>query len=197
VDAGDQVQQCRLARSRRPHQGHEVALVHLEAEPVQDRHLLGVPAVDLPHVPHIDHDHGPAPCRALARLRRRFRRRRHHPRPFTRTASPSLRVSGGREITPSPPESPFRIPTCPCRSVPVVTSWACALPSRTRKTSVFPSRETTAAWGTTTTGVAEGAAYAFFSRSRNVTLALISGFRSSSFSRIVPFTITVALVRSA
>ena len=75
-----------------------------------------------------------------------------------------------------------------------------ALPSRTRKTTCLPSRVATASRGTQHDGRRLGASPgsgSLFSGSRNVTLALISGFRSLSLSRIVTFTITVALVRSA
>ena len=49
----------------------------------------------------------------------------------------------------------------------------------------------------TNLGGATFGAASFVSGSRKVTLALISGFRSLSLSRIVTLTITVALVRSA
>ena len=62
----------------------------------------------------------------------------------------------------------------------------------------LPSRVATDSRGTSTTGAAGPAgAASFFSGSRKVTFALISGFRSLSLSRIVTFTWTVAFVRSA
>ncbi len=57
VDAGDQVQQRRLARSRGAHQGGVVALRDLQAQAVEHDQLLGVPAVDLRDVANVDHCH--------------------------------------------------------------------------------------------------------------------------------------------
>ena len=55
VDAGDQVQERRLARARRPHERDELALGDLQAQPVEHGELLAVALVDLAHVAHVHH----------------------------------------------------------------------------------------------------------------------------------------------
>ena len=54
VDAGDQVQQRRLARAGRAHQRDELALGHVEVDAVEDLDLLRVALIDLAHVLHAD-----------------------------------------------------------------------------------------------------------------------------------------------
>src|SRR4029077_17122791 len=56
--AADQVQQRRLAATRRAHERHEVALRDLEREPAQHFHFLSIPAIRLVHVTHFDGSHG-------------------------------------------------------------------------------------------------------------------------------------------
>src|SRR5262249_14780721 len=187
VDARDQVEERRLARARGAHQGYELALGHLEVDAVEDHDLLAVPLVDLSDLRDAHHRASRPRVRAL--LRRRRRCRAH---PFTLTESPSFNVSGGRDTRTSPPARPLRTTSTPCRSTPTVTGRASTLPSRISNTTDLPSRVTTASLGTVTTDVGAAAAAAFgslgFSFSRNVTLELISGFRSLSLSRIVTLT---------
>ena len=75
-------------------------------------------------------------------------------------------------------------------------SWR-ACPPATSKTTGLPSRCTTAPAGTVTTGAATLASAVSRFGSRNWTFALISGLSWGSLSRMVTFTWTVALVRSA
>ena len=54
VDAGDQVQQRGLARARRPHQRHELALGHVQVDAVEHLDLQAVALIDLANVLHAD-----------------------------------------------------------------------------------------------------------------------------------------------
>ena len=58
IDAGDEVQQCGLARARRPHEREEVAARNVEGDAVQDRDFEFVAVVDLVDVLDVNERRG-------------------------------------------------------------------------------------------------------------------------------------------
>src|SRR5205085_7263678 len=121
VDARDQVQERRLPGAGRAHEGHEVPLRHIEVDAVEDGDLLRVATIGLPHLAdfHCCHQRSPV---------------------ATRTRWPSCRSVPGSTTTCSPPESPERISTCPCREGPVCTSRRRTRSPITSNATVRPSR---------------------------------------------------------
>src|SRR5262245_49027777 len=170
VDPGNEVEQRRLARARRPHQAEEVAALHVEREVVQHRHHLAAAAVRLEDVADLDELHASL----------------HF------TGMPSAIRSSGLRITRSPSARPSTCTNSPSgRAPPAVTR--CARPSFTRNTYFAPSRSASADLGTAGTGLRSSALSA---RSRNATLAAMSGTTRGSRSTKRIFTSTVALARS-
>src|SRR6185503_11780312 len=172
VDAGEQVEQRRLARARRSHQAEEVAALHVERETVQHRHDLSAAPVRLGNAAHLDE------------------RGAHAAAHFTR--APSASRSGGLTITRSPGVSPSACTRSPSARPPSSLT-RCARPSFTTKTYFAPSRSRSADLGTAGTGLRSVAAS---SRSRNATLAAMSGTTRGSRSMNRIFTSTVAFARS-
>ena len=143
VDAGDQVQQRRLARARRAHQRDELPFGDVEVDAHEDRDLDLVPPVDLLDA---------ARCESAARptascLSSSFDSRPSRRRPFTvADAAPPARA-----ISFSPPWRPCVISTCPWTSPPAVTGVNFARPSTIRKTPGLRRRpSSTRPFGTTT-----------------------------------------------
>src|ERR1019366_2524718 len=182
IHGGDQVQQRRLTRSRRPHQGHEFAFVDPEAHVLQRGHMELVAHVLLGQVAGFNDDFA------------------HNVAAFWRTASPFFKPGGGLVIRSSPPTSPCSTRTPWVLVAPVFTARRRALPSSSTKTE--PSRSAPA--GTITTGLAAAASgarvadfSANFSSAANATLAFISGRRYSSGWLIFTLICTVAFWRLA
>src|SRR5690606_4987833 len=171
VDARDEVEQRRLARAGRPHEGDELALGHLEVEPVEHDDLLRVAPVDLADVLHYHRCHGISSMRAAAGglfL---------PPYRDTVTASPCFSAAPGRSTSCSVPASPAVTTTRSPRADPVWMMRAWARPFTTSKTVGAPSRVTTALCGTSTIGRAGASGDASSPpvgpASRKVTFALI------------------------
>src|ERR1017187_4275962 len=180
IHGGDQVQQRRFPRSRRPHQRHEFAFVDLKAHVLQRDHVELVAPVLLGQVAGFNDDFA------------------HNVAAFWRTASPFFKPGGGLVIKSSPPTSPCSTRTPWVLVAPVFTARRRALPSSSTNTE--PSRRAPA--GTITTGLAAaapGAPPARFpatpSSEANATLAFISGRRYASGWLIFTLICTVAFWR--
>ena len=114
IDAGQQVQQRRLARAGRPHQPEEVALGHRDGDVGEHRDLDRVPAIDLRHVADFDQSH-----EAPASGRRSTQRHSEQAHPVSgvsrgrlsltliRTRARSVRPAGAFRITASPGTRPL------------------------------------------------------------------------------------------
>src|ERR1035441_5102989 len=185
IHGGDQVQQRRFTRSRRPHQGYEFAFVDPEAHVLQRDHVELVAHVLFGQVAGFNDDFA------------------HNVAVFWRTASPFFKPGGGLVIKSSPPTSPCSTRTPRVLVAPVFTARRRALPSSSTKTE--PSRRAPA--GTITTGLAAAASGApadlsarfpaNLSSEANATLAFISGRRYASGWLIFTLICTVAFWRLA
>ena len=94
VDAGDEVEEGRLARAGRTHEGEELALFDGKGDVRQHRHPRAPPPVGLGHVIDFD-DRLSFPCYFCAIF----------------TFEPSLRPVGGLTTTLSPAFTPWRTST--------------------------------------------------------------------------------------
>src|SRR5215211_4040128 len=105
VQPAEQPQQGRLARPARPHDGHRVAPLHPQVDPVQGPHPDPVQAVDLAHLNSLDH--GLLASHPRGRLAFATRCRPGHCQPPGPGQSwPSRRRSAPRDTTRSPSRSP-------------------------------------------------------------------------------------------
>ena len=91
IDAGEEVQQCGLARAGRAHQSQEVALGDGDRDAIEHRDFDRVAFVGFRHVPQFDE--------------------RHPQLPFTRTIPRSVSPAGGFNTTTSPGTTPLLIST--------------------------------------------------------------------------------------
>src|SRR5581483_8300568 len=196
VEAGDQVEDRRLAGARRTHERLERALRHDEVEALEHVHRLGAAEEGLRHLLEAD-DRGRlvgGGRGALGRLLRGLGRRRAH-LDFSLIGCPSAMVSGGSATRIVPGGGPARSSKPTPSSGPSVTGTRRTRPSSTLKTTLAPARSTTAARGTTFLG---GSFAAFSSRAsvRKLARARMSGSRRSGTSSILSLTMTVPLERS-
>src|SRR5436190_10456653 len=178
IDAGEQIEQRRLARSGRPHQPQEIAGGHGDRDALEHRHFDLIAAVGFGDVTKFDQSHS-------------------H---LTRTRARSGNAAGGLTITVSPGTTPERTSTCSSRSGPSATARRDAVAPTTTHTLGCPAWSTTARFGIRTTGGGAGSAVlpaAAACGSWNVTLADISGFTRWSASRMLTRTSTIDLARSA
>src|SRR5487761_2096617 len=213
VDAGDEVQQRRLARSRGPHQRDELALEDVEIEIDQYRdHLV---AADVVLRQAVERDQR-LPLRRVRRGLRGSACLGTHPtllichslaaprfplswhsvpirlppiwpsrRPAIRSATPHPASARPCHRTSRPRRSPF--------VAPGVTGTASARPSRSANTTLAPLRWTIASVLTASSGFS---CSGVTSCERKLTLALISGRMRGSIASNFTLVVTVALARS-
>src|SRR5262249_27039709 len=147
VDAGDQVEQRRLARARRAHERLEAALGHVEVDALEHRNRLLVAMVNLAHAAQLD-DRFFASTVAVAVAVGVALFVAHFFFSFTET--PSRIFSFGRRITLVPVVGPSASSTVLPENGPLTdTGTARACPSSSVNSTLRPSRSTTASAGAT------------------------------------------------
>src|SRR5205823_3312249 len=133
IDAGDQVQQRRLARTGGSHQRLERALGHVEVDPVEHRQLLPIAPVHLAQVADLDDGSGEL---------RGGNGFGHHC--FSLIRMPSFSCGGGERTTRVPGGGPSRRTTRFPSGAPVITGTLFTVPfCCTTNTALFSPRSTT------------------------------------------------------